>query len=137
MHGSPQKIKSSDDQAEIIRLKVELMRFTQERDILKKGRKVLCKPARVKYAFIRDNQDEFSIKAMCRVLKLHRSGFYAWLQKPVSDRAFEDQRLLRLIKESYMPAVAPLVAHGFTAISARPVKAAAFTGLRASCEKTA
>ncbi|UVW34156.1 IS3 family transposase [SAR92 clade bacterium H455] len=39
---------------------------------------------------------------MCRVLKLHRSGFYAWLQKPVSDRAVEDQRLLRLIKESYM-----------------------------------
>jgi len=39
MHGSPQQIKSSDDQAEIIRLKVELMRVTEERDILKKAAK--------------------------------------------------------------------------------------------------
>ena len=27
---------------------------------------------------------------------------YAWLQKPLSDRAVEDQRLLKLVKESYM-----------------------------------
>ena len=39
MRGSPQQIKSSDDQAEIIRLKVELMRVTEERDILKKAAK--------------------------------------------------------------------------------------------------
>jgi len=39
---------------------------------------------------------------MCRVFKLHRSGFYAWLQKPLSDRAVENQRLLKLVKESYM-----------------------------------
>ncbi|MEO2176285.1 MAG: IS3 family transposase, partial [bacterium] len=44
----------------------------------------------------------FSIKTMCRVLKLHRSGFYAWLNKPLSDRALEDQRLLQLIKRSYI-----------------------------------
>lgn len=39
MHGSPQQIKSSDDQAEIARLKAELMRVTEERDILKKAAK--------------------------------------------------------------------------------------------------
>lgn len=39
---------------------------------------------------------------MCRVLKLHRSGFYAWLDKPLSDRALEDQRLLRLIQQFYL-----------------------------------
>ncbi len=38
---------------------------------------------------------------MCRVLKVHRSGFYAWLKKPLSNRALEDQRLLKLIKKSY------------------------------------
>ena len=39
---------------------------------------------------------------MCKVLKLHRSGFYAWLEKPLSDRAIEDARLLKLIKESFI-----------------------------------
>ncbi len=35
---------------------------------------------------------------MCRVLKVHRSGFYAWLNKPKSDREIEDERLLKKIK---------------------------------------
>ena len=39
---------------------------------------------------------------MCRVFKVHRSGFYAWLQKPMSDRAIEDQRLLVRIKAFYI-----------------------------------
>jgi len=36
---------------------------------------------------------------MCRVLKVHRSGYYAWLKKPLSDRSIEDARLLVLIKK--------------------------------------
>lgn len=39
---------------------------------------------------------------MCRVFKIHPSGFYAWLEKPLSDRAIEDQRLLKLIKTFYI-----------------------------------
>jgi putative transposase len=42
------------------------------------------------------------VVAMCRVLKLHRSGFYAWLRQPFSSRALEDQRLLKSIKASYI-----------------------------------
>ena len=38
----------------------------------------------------------------CCLFKLHRSGFYAWLKKPLSDRAIEDNRLLKLIKEFYI-----------------------------------
>ena len=38
---------------------------------------------------------------MCRVLRASRSGFYAWVHKPMSDRAIEDQRLLVLIRDSY------------------------------------
>lgn len=38
---------------------------------------------------------------MCRVLRVHRSGYYAWLQKPSSDRTIEDERLLVLIKASH------------------------------------
>lgn len=39
---------------------------------------------------------------MCRVLKLHRSGFYTWLKQPLSKRAIEDKRRLKLIKEAYI-----------------------------------
>ena len=39
---------------------------------------------------------------MCRVLKLNRSGFYAWLKSPLSNRVIEDNRLLKRIKEFYI-----------------------------------
>jgi len=38
---------------------------------------------------------------MCRVLRVARSGFYAWLIQPKSARAIEDERLLALIKSSH------------------------------------
>jgi putative transposase len=39
---------------------------------------------------------------MCRVLRVQRSGFYAWLREPVSQRAREDARLLVLIRELFV-----------------------------------
>jgi len=38
---------------------------------------------------------------MCRVLKVHRSGFYAWLKAPESQRSQHDRTLLKAIKKSY------------------------------------
>lgn len=38
---------------------------------------------------------------MCRVLKVARAGFYDWLNKPLSDRAIENERLVELIRASY------------------------------------
>jgi putative transposase len=48
-----------------------------------------------------EHRGEFGIATMCRVLQVSRSGFYAWLHKPLSDRAIEDQRLLGLIRASH------------------------------------
>ena len=39
---------------------------------------------------------------MCRVLKVHRSGFYAWLKAPLSRHQIEDNRLLGHIKQFWM-----------------------------------
>lgn len=56
---------------------------------------------RRKYEFIKSNQKEHSVQAMCRLLNVAPSGYYAWLSKPVSDRAREDRRLLGLIRASF------------------------------------
>jgi putative transposase len=53
------------------------------------------------YEFIKANRDAFSIEAMCRLLGVARSGYYAWVKGPVSNRAQEDARLLRLIRASF------------------------------------
>lgn len=53
------------------------------------------------YQFIRENRSEHSVEAMCQLLEVSRSGYYAWLAKPMSDRAREDARLLRLIRASF------------------------------------
>ena len=39
--------------------------------------------------------------SMCRVLKVHCSGYYAWKLKPLSNRAIEDAALLVEINQSY------------------------------------
>ena len=39
---------------------------------------------------------------MCRVLEVAPSGYYDWLQQPISNRGKEDARLLRLIRASFV-----------------------------------
>ena len=67
----------------------------------KKGSTVLCQPPRVKYTFIDQHRTEFRLANMCRVLKVHRSGYYARKAKPQSNCAREDSKLLLEITRSY------------------------------------
>src|SRR5947208_1967890 len=39
---------------------------------------------------------------MCRLLGVAPSGYYKWLQHPISNRAQEDNRLIRLIRASFI-----------------------------------
>ena len=57
---------------------------------------------KAKYAFMRTHISEFRLGTMCRVLGVHRSGYYAWLRIGASVRAREDQRLLGLIKHHWL-----------------------------------
>ncbi len=75
---APNATAVPSDSAEIRRLKAELRRVTEERDILKKPPRTLPRgegevrahaPAR-----------EFRLVAMCWVLGLQRSGYCAWLR---------------------------------------------------------
>ncbi len=42
------------------------------------------------YAFIRDHVAAFPVQAMCEVLGVSRSGYYAWAGRPESARAAAD-----------------------------------------------
>ena len=55
---------------------------------------------RATYDFIKAHRYLFSVEAMCRVLEVAPSGYYDWLKQPISRRAQEDARLLRLIRAS-------------------------------------
>ncbi|AXU98054.1 IS3 family transposase (plasmid) [Erwinia persicina] len=94
--------EESDAQAEIRRLQKELKRVTDERDIFKKSRGVLRKAVRLRYAFIRDNTCCWPVRLLCRVLDVHPSGFYAWLQQPHSQRHQADLRLTGQIKQFWL-----------------------------------
>lgn len=53
------------------------------------------------YTFIKANRRQHSVQRMCEVLEVAPSGYYEWLKAPLSNRAQEDARLLRLIKASF------------------------------------
>jgi len=53
------------------------------------------------YQFIKDNRSKHKIRMMCRLLEVSSSGYYEWLANPVSNRARENARLLRLIRASF------------------------------------
>jgi len=50
------------------------------------------------YEFIKAHREQYSVQTMCRVLGVAPSGYYEWLKQPISNRAQEDARLLRLIR---------------------------------------
>ena len=53
----------------------------------------------MKYRFIHDHRLEFRVEKMCNVLGVPRSGYYAWIDRPVSRRDLEDEKLLFHIKQ--------------------------------------
>ena len=55
----------------------------------------------MRYAFIDGHRTEFAVRPMCRMLRVHFSGFYAWLKNPLSNRAKEDMRQTALIKQAW------------------------------------
>jgi putative transposase len=55
----------------------------------------------MKFRFIYDHRNEFSILRMCRVLEVERVSYYAWRRRPLSSRAIQNMRLFTEIKNIY------------------------------------
>lgn len=56
----------------------------------------------MKYAFIREHDNEFRVVRMCSVLQVSRSGYYDWVDRPQSTRAREDGELLVQIRRVHI-----------------------------------
>lgn len=52
----------------------------------------------MKYAFIRANSRQYKISRLCRALEVSPSGYYDWQDRPESDRAKRNHRLVTKIK---------------------------------------
>ena len=60
----------------------------------------------MKYVFIEKHQAEFSIKAMCRVLQVTRSGWYIWHQRRYQVNRRQQFRLVcdNVVREAFSDA---------------------------------
>ena len=56
----------------------------------------------MRYAFIKQEQAQHSVRRLCQMMGVHPSGYYAWRAEPLSRRAKSDQRLVGLIKQSWL-----------------------------------
>lgn len=55
----------------------------------------------MKYAFIKEQRRHHPVARLCAALKVSRSGYYAWLSRPLSQRALSNQRLLKQVVQIY------------------------------------
>lgn len=78
-------------------LKRAVKRLRMERDILKRGRGLVCEGERIDpgrgNAFMKAYRATFPLAVMCRVLGLSLSGYYDWLHRPPSAQARRDAEL--------------------------------------------
>lgn len=53
----------------------------------------------MKYQFMQNNTEHYKVKSMCEVLRVSRSGYYAWKTRPPSPRQKENELLLGRIRQ--------------------------------------
>ncbi len=55
----------------------------------------------MRYQYIREHRREYSVKRMCQLLGVTRSGYYAWQPEQVGPRELENQVLAEQIRKEY------------------------------------
>ena len=55
----------------------------------------------MRFAWIKTHEDDWPTGVMCRVLRVSRSGYYAWLDRPMSKRAKRRAELVEHIRQAH------------------------------------
>ena len=55
----------------------------------------------MRYECIHRRRERYPVEAMCRLLKVSKGGYYAWRERPESQRAVQDRELLKAIRVAY------------------------------------
>ena len=53
----------------------------------------------MKYAWIREHRDSFPVAVLCEVLEVSASGYYCWLDRPLSPRAERHAQIQAAVKQ--------------------------------------
>jgi hypothetical protein len=107
-----------NDQAELVRLRKVNGRLRMEHEILmptrgtRKGHRLLCQGNRMKYGFVWEQQKTYPVTALCAVMQVSTSAFYAWPKTPINTarQDHENQleaRALELFEKTRKPMVHP------------------------------
>ncbi|MAY37899.1 IS3 family transposase [Spongiibacter sp.] len=92
---------AEDERSELRRLRKENKELRMEKEIFKKGQRLLCERNEVKYGFIQKHSQSYSVRLLCRVMKLSKSAFYAWKARPARLITAQELQLYRRIKELF------------------------------------
>ena len=65
----------------------------------KKVDRDLCRDTDMSFRFIEDHRDSYPVRLMCAVLEVSPAGYYAWRERPVSERTKSSAALLAAIRQ--------------------------------------
>ena len=88
------------------------------------------------YQFIEAHRHQYAVQVMCEVLEITASGYYKWRENPISNRAREDERLLRLIRASFVAVMASMEQRACVWICGRLARPVASIESSGSCGRT-
>src|SRR6185437_9826244 len=67
----------------------------------KKVDRDLCRNPDMSFRFIEDHRNTYPVRLMCAVLEVSPAGYYAWRERPVSERTKSNATLLAAIRQAY------------------------------------
>ncbi|WP_448570070.1 IS3 family transposase [Thalassotalea ganghwensis] len=89
---------NADERAELVKLRKEVKELRMEKEILKKASSLLPKGNEITFQTIKQLAPTFPVVKLCKIMKVSRSAYYAWLNRPAKIITAEQLHLYRRAK---------------------------------------